>query len=178
MVIQTLLYYVGLILYNLYLHPLRHYPGPRFAAATSLYSAYRIARGTLIFDVLKLHNEYGEVVRIAPDQLLYIDPSVWKDIYRHNHGRPELRKDPRTHDGQPAGSLINAGTAHHAFLRKQLSPGFSDKALREQEPVIQRFVDLLIRKLGDASHGGQQAVDIAAWFNVSPSDALPCLLTT
>ena len=121
-------------------------------------------------DLARLHDEYGDVVRIGPNDLTYIDHSLWKEIYGYTPGRPELVKDPRSHDGLGAvPAIVNANTEHHAYLRKLLSHGFSDKALREQEPVIQRFVDLLIRRLGEESLKGEKPLDIAAWFNVSPS---------
>ncbi len=130
-------------------------------------------------DLVKLHDEYGEVLRIGPNELTYINPSVWKEIYGYNSGRPELVKDPRTHDGMgTVPAIINANTEHHAYLRKLLSHGFSDKALREQEPVIQEFVDLLIRRLGEESSKGDKPLDMAIWFNVSPICSLDHIYLT
>jgi cytochrome P450 len=165
---QTIIYFVGVGLYNVYLHPLSRYPGPRLAAATSLYFGYWIAEGLAPHHLLELHNRYGEVVRVGPNDLTYINPEAWNDIYAHRSGRQELRKDPRVHDKMgDIPSIINANTEKHASLRKMLSPGFSDKALRDQEPVIQQYVDLLVRRLEEESMDGNKSMDIAAWFNVS-----------
>ena len=47
------------------------------------------------FAVFKLHARYGDVVRIAPDELSLIDPSTWKDIMTAHKGRPLMQKDRR-----------------------------------------------------------------------------------
>jgi hypothetical protein len=35
----------------------------------------------LPYEVKKLHDRYGPVVRIAPGELSYNDPDAWQDIY-------------------------------------------------------------------------------------------------
>jgi hypothetical protein len=35
----------------------------------------------LPFSVKELHDAYGSVVRIAPDELSYNSPEAWQDIY-------------------------------------------------------------------------------------------------
>lgn len=37
----------------------------------------------------------------------------------------------------------------HTRVRRLFSPAFSDRALKEQEPLFQKYVDLLVRKLGE-----------------------------
>ena len=38
---------------------------------------------------MALHEKYGEVVRIHPEELSFISPSAWQDIYA---SRPQLPK--------------------------------------------------------------------------------------
>lgn len=49
------------ILYNLYLHPLSHFPGPKLAACSRLWLAYRelIKRESLGDLRVELHRQYG-----------------------------------------------------------------------------------------------------------------------
>lgn len=37
-------------------------------------------RGRVSQEVLKLHETYGDVVRIAPNDLSYLSASAWQDI--------------------------------------------------------------------------------------------------
>lgn len=41
-----------------------------------------------------LHEEYGPVVRIAPDELAFAGPDAWKDIYGTHNGKMSLPKNP------------------------------------------------------------------------------------
>lgn len=72
---------IGKLLYNLYLHPLRSYPGPFLARATRLYHIYYDLKGVSHLKIKELHDQYGEVVRIAPNELSYNTSQAWKDIY-------------------------------------------------------------------------------------------------
>lgn len=51
----------SVIFYRLYLHPLANFPGPRLAAASTLYRAfYQFWRdGELLHKVIELHEIYG-----------------------------------------------------------------------------------------------------------------------
>ena len=48
--------------YRLYLHPLRHFPGPKFAAITHGYEFYHdvVRHGMYIWEIEKMHQEYGK----------------------------------------------------------------------------------------------------------------------
>lgn len=48
-------------LYDLFLHPLRNFPGPKRAAIGSLYEFYYdvVKDGTYIWQIEKMHREYG-----------------------------------------------------------------------------------------------------------------------
>lgn len=60
-----------------------------------------------------------------------------------NHAN--MPKDPAwypTPDRPP--SLILANDYQHSRLRKLFAPAFSDRALAEQEPILQLYADLFI----------------------------------
>jgi cytochrome P450 len=97
--------------------------------------------------VADLHKRYGAVVRIGPNELSYIREDAWKDIYGTRSGEGQLMKDPTTAANEPGSTtgLFLAPTAEdHSRMRRNLNPGFSERALREQEPVIMTYIDLLI----------------------------------
>lgn len=165
-----MVYYSYSTIYNIYFHPLSNYPGPKFAAASSFWYARGLSRGTLAFDFLKLHDKYGPVVRVAPDELSYIDPGAFKEIYGHKvRGQPELEKDKKYHSGlanqEPV--IINADQHHHREIRRLMSHGFSDSALRGQEPLLQEYLHILRRKLAENGQDGQVPLDMVSWYNVS-----------
>ncbi|OLN81715.1 Isotrichodermin C-15 hydroxylase 15 [Colletotrichum chlorophyti] len=177
----TTVYVASYIIYNLFFHPLRHFPGPLLMRATRATYFYRLARGTLSFDVLDLHRKYGDVVRIAPDELAFADPAAWKDIMGHRTGggaQPAFEKSDMFY--RPITDLprdiITAKGPEHAMLRRQMAHGFSEKSLREQQSIIMRYVDLFIQRLREAGGGSgaveRQAVDLAFWYNCCSFDVI------
>jgi Cytochrome P450 len=165
---KILLYIFASVLYNLFLHPLRHYPGPRSWAASRIpWHRYNYA-GTYHTQVHALHKKYGPVVRLAPNELSYTSSQAIKDIYSYRKDEPhEVPKDPlsqqRTVNGSPA--ILSAGREDHARYRRLLSHAFSDKGIREQESKIQRYVDLLMQRLGEHyAMKADQPLDLVAWF--------------
>ncbi|KAI2463323.1 putative cytochrome P450 [Annulohypoxylon bovei var. microspora] len=149
-----ILFSVGRAIYNGFLHPLRKYPGPLSHRMTIIPRALSQVHGLLPFHVSELHSRYGPVVRIAPNELAFSSPQAWRDIYGHKTGGqeefPKYRGFYRVFDHVPT-SIINAETNEHGMLRRQLVGGFSDRAMRDQEPIIGSYVDLLISRLKDAT---------------------------
>ncbi|KAI1076269.1 cytochrome P450 [Whalleya microplaca] len=170
-----LIYTLGYVFYNLFLHPLRRYPGPLLMRATRATYCYKLVMGTLPFEVLDLHKHYGEVVRIAPDELSFANPQAWTDIMGHRaRGLPEFEKSDNFY--RPLSStprdIISAQREEHGLLRRQLAHGFSEKSLRGQEPIIKHYIDLLIRRLQDGCGAGEKALNLVAWYNYTTFDII------
>ena len=70
-----------IVIYNLYFHPLRKFPGPWLAAATPYYFMWKIILGQKHTSAQRLHEKYGEVVRVKPNELSFISETASKDIY-------------------------------------------------------------------------------------------------
>ncbi|KAI9150849.1 Cytochrome P474 monooxygenase [Paramyrothecium foliicola] len=162
------------VFYNLYVHPLRRFPGPYATRASLLCKLTKSYNGNFAHYVNKLHEKYGPVVRIAPNELSFIDSKAWKDIYGH-HSSHEMTKDPHTY--RPLGdlvpdSLITSSRHEHAAIRRQLSHGFSERSMRGQEPIINSYVDLLIRRLEEHSDNGWKPIDMRAWFIFTSFDII------
>lgn len=168
------IWFSGLTIYNLYFHPLRHYPGPWFTAASRGWWLYWIFQGQLSFKIKELHDQYGEVIRIAPNELSYVTPEAWKEIYGHRHGVQENIKDPNENfdDDTTHPSIIGADRHRHSQLRKLLSNAFSEKTLREQEPVMQQYVGKLIESLHKVCEGGKASLDMVSWYNYTTFDMI------
>ncbi|KAI0127879.1 cytochrome P450 [Xylariales sp. AK1849] len=168
-------YYVSIVLYNLLLHPLRSFPGPIAYRASTIPRAYLLARGTLAYHVADLHRQYGSVVRLSPNELVFSSPQAWKDIYGHKlAGQQEFPKPRafyRPEDDQPP-SVISADREDHSRIRRQLSHGFSDRSMRGQEPIIGGYVDLLIKKLHSSSAGGTKPLNMREWLNWTTFDVI------
>lgn len=131
-------------------------------------------RGQLDLSIKDFHSKYGDVVRFSPDELSFTSEQAWKDIYGHREH--PLMKDPAFYnliklgrDGAP--SIFNADKFNHPRVRKALAHAFSEKALREQEPFVKPYVDLLIEKLRGVATSGM-AADMVEWYNFTTFDVI------
>ncbi|KXX77509.1 Isotrichodermin C-15 hydroxylase [Madurella mycetomatis] len=163
------LYTVSAVIYNLFFHPLASYPGPLLNRATPLRYAWALATGNSAQYAHLLHEEYGPVVRLGPNHLSYVDPRAWRDVYGHRgaNGQEEHAKSPTFYRALMPGAatnILDAGREDHSRLRKALSHGFSEKALRSQEGRIQHFVNLLMSKLASKA-AANEPVDLVEWYN-------------
>jgi len=134
---------------------------------------YRV-RGELPFHAVELHKRYGPVVRISPDHLIYSNPQAWRDIYGHKKaGEEEFLKYEgfyRLVKHLPT-SVINAGRHEHGLLRRQLAHGFSERSMREQEPIIGSYVDLLIERLKELAET-KRVLNMREWYNYATFDII------
>ncbi|CAH0051550.1 unnamed protein product [Clonostachys solani] len=168
-------YVLGVVIYNLYFHPLAKYPGPFLAKISPIYSIWGLFRGRWPFDVHQLHLKYGPVLRTMPNELTFTDPQAWKDIYGHRQGHPQFHKDPihvgSVQDIPGSTTLTMADDANHSRQRRTLSHAFSQKALLEQESIIRGYVDLLIQKLRPFAETSQP-INMCDWFNFTTFDII------
>ena len=135
--------------------------------------------GRLPHRIKDFHQRYGSCVRVGPNELSFTSAAAWRDIYPPNFVRPYEYKDKPP--GKDAENLISASEPDHARFRKVLSPAFSDRSTRDQEPIVRRYVDLMIRKLrrqlddqdgGDGRSSESQEADVLTWYNYTTFDII------
>lgn len=157
------------IIYNLFLHPLRKYPGPKLYAISRLPLTYAWLSGSAHKRIQKLHRQYGDVVRVAPNELIFGYPEAFNDIMGHRkRGQEENGKDPDFWRGSDL-TLVGSNRERHARVRKTLSHGFSAQAMMDQEPIFRHYVNLLVEKL-KAAIASDPVQEITAWYNWATFD--------
>ncbi|KAI0845098.1 cytochrome P450 [Daldinia vernicosa] len=169
------LYVVGTIFYRLFLDPLRSIPGPLLWRLTNLPRVYHTLKGDIHVKVGELHKQYGPVLRLTPYEVVFCDPQAWKDIYGHRVGNvPEIPKWDEFYmpNTDLPRSVITAPRKDHAILRRQLSHGFSDKSMREQESLIKVYVELLIQRLHENAQNGAASLNMRDWYNWTTFDVI------
>ncbi|KAI2618578.1 putative cytochrome P450 [Hypomontagnella submonticulosa] len=143
------LYLVALVLYRLFWHPLAAFPGPRLAAITVLYEFYHdgIKGGKFIFKIKDMHDKYGPIVRISPDELHCNDPTFIDTLYAGG----SVRRDKYVYyTGQFGVSESVFGTVHHdhhRLRRSAINRFFSKASVAKLEPMIHEKLDKLYRQL-------------------------------
>ncbi|KAI1503322.1 P450 monooxygenase No.1 [Biscogniauxia marginata] len=167
-------YYVLFAFYQLLLSPLRSFPGPLLWKISLVPRAWALTRGVLPFRIAALHDRYGPIVRVAPNELSFRDANAWREIYGHRAaGEEEFQKYDKFYriiDAQPH-TILTLDRDSHSTIRRQLAHGFSDRSMRGQEPIIGAYVDLLVKRLrencssNDAVEGKGNLINLRNWFD-------------
>ncbi|KAH8778060.1 cytochrome P450 [Hyaloscypha finlandica] len=175
----TLTYFLWVLVYRLYFHPLARFPGPTLNAVSELPISFGVWRGKHVYNVKRWHDKHGSIVRIAPNELSFTDPAAWKDIYSSHPGRPNFPRDPIDSRFDPvedtgvlSTDMLVADERNHARQRRTLSHAFSVKALKGQEELITEFVDLFIHKVRETTEDGKKPIDINKWYNYLTFDVI------
>ncbi|KAK1965855.1 cytochrome P450 [Colletotrichum sublineola] len=128
--------------------PLAKFPGPRIAGITKLYEAYHVlVKNDWIENLTSLHEKYGPVVRIGPNELHFVDHQFCLE----HHKRSDLLKCDNYYGllSKLLGGLASA--AKHSRRAAGMRPIFSGQTLAEFAPTLDRHLESLHMRLSDAS---------------------------
>ncbi|KAK8070609.1 hypothetical protein PG997_010812 [Apiospora hydei] len=164
----AILYATLRFVYNAYFHPASRFPGPRIAAASNIWYAYHWGSGKYPSAVLKALKKYGDVVRVAPNELVFITPEAFNDIYNtYTNGREHFPKNDFMALGLGDDGITweQNPEKHHADAKK-LTPAFSPKALRAKEPILQKYTDAFVERMKQL-RSREEGIELKAtmdWF--------------
>jgi hypothetical protein len=160
--------FTSITIYRLFLHPLRHFPGPVPFRITKWWHFSKIVGRSDNYRLLhELHHQYGEVVRTGPNELSVVHPEAHKKIAEGNYqksawydfNRPLVTmqsvRDRKTHDAR----------------RKVWEKAFSSKSVRDYEGRIRQYSALLEEKISVAAGKGE-IVDVSALFHRFGADVM------
>ena len=127
---------------------------------------YQLAKGQLHNHIKELHDHYGPVIRLAPDELSFSDNAAWKDIYTGGNLNKGLPKHQVYHTVLGYESLFDAPDHSHSRMRKLFSKNFfSSLALATLEGRIQHYTDIFITRLKEQESSKSAVVNVQEWIN-------------
>jgi cytochrome P450 len=157
-------------------HPLARYPGPLLWRAFRLPYALNLWKGEYVHRISEMHKIYGDIVRVAPNELSFIDVQAWQDIYCPRPGHKPFPKNPiwwGDYPGRTPSIVSTPSWDAHERMRKLLLHCFSSKALRGQETSVRHHTNLLISQLNKQAAGsGKTVVNIVDWYMFLTFDIL------
>ncbi|EED13527.1 cytochrome P450, putative [Talaromyces stipitatus ATCC 10500] len=137
-------YWVYIAVFNIFWHPLAAFPGPPIAAISTLYKAYidLVSKSSFVHTLEKLHAQYGDVVRVGPNEIHFQSPSAYLEIY--NVSNRWDKEETLYHSFGEDRSSFGFLTYDEAKERKNaLSRLFSQKAIADaQALVLEKVVQL------------------------------------
>lgn len=144
---------------NLFFSPLARVPGPRSFACTKWRLAYDDFRGSRTRTIHRLHEIYGPVVRVGPNEVSYNTLTALRQIYGAGSafGRPESFYRVFDVFGQPHMFTFYSSYEHSA--RKKLLSQMYAKSTIMKSPVadsiqskVAQFLDMIKSDPVTASH--------------------------
>ncbi|KAI0453884.1 cytochrome P450 monooxygenase-like protein [Xylaria acuta] len=162
-----IIYYTAQAVYLLFFHPLAKYPGPKLAAISDLWWVWGLSSERLPFIIHDLHKKHGDVVRVGPNELSFATAEAFQDIHGHvSKGKARFLKTEFYDNDDPTPRIVGARDPEvHARQRKALSHAFSARSLRDQEEIVQKYVDGFVQQLARLGDNGKKALNISETFN-------------
>ena len=167
------LYTVCLYIYRLTLHPLAGFPGPRLAAMTLWYEFYHdfFRHGKYIFTIRDMHEKYGPIVRVTPDELHVNDPSFLPELMptagRRRHKFARLMQIFGF--AEAAGATVDHDA--HRIRRSAMSKMFSKEAVRRLEPIMKDNMEKLFFRMEEAREN-RQPINLLAMYGAFTNDLI------
>ncbi|KAH9063317.1 high nitrogen upregulated cytochrome P450 monooxygenase 2 [Lactarius vividus] len=155
------------------LHPLAKYPGPAIAKMSKLWAAYHSAMGDQHRCYKSLHDRYGDVVRVGPNELSIRDPLLIHPLL----GQGGLPKGPGWEglDGPPM-LISQCDPILHMHQRKPWSRAFSSPAMKEYEIIVAKRIRQLVGSLEAMIQRSDQkaraVVDMTKWLKYFATDLM------
>lgn len=145
-------------------------------AAFRLPYALALLRGEYVHDIYSIHERYGDVVRIAPNELSFANGQARQDIHCFRPGHKPFPKNPiwwGEFPGRTPSIVSTLDHGAHERMRKLLKNCFSAKALTGQEQTVQYHTNLMTRKLNERMHDKSGTiVNIVDWYMFLAFDIL------
>ncbi|KAH8832608.1 benzoate para-hydroxylase [Flagelloscypha sp. PMI_526] len=112
-------------------------PGPASARWSPLWLAYQVRKGRRYLEVHKLHQKYGPVVRLAPNNVSVASREAIAMVYGQGH--KALDKSPyySAFTGDKASIFSTVDREEHSRKRRIVSQAFSLHAIEDFSPVHQ-----------------------------------------
>ncbi|KAK6840445.1 hypothetical protein PG995_016199 [Apiospora arundinis] len=160
--------FASMLVYRAFLHRLRSFPGPFAARLSNLYMT-KLALQTMqpYRHFKKLHEHYGDFVRIGPMEISITEPAAFRDIYANSS---PCEKGPLYSHGYPSTTVLETRSRkEHAPKRKPWDRAFTTQALNDYEEKVGRYTNQLLGRIEE--HKGS-SFDIRRWFSFYTFDVM------
>ncbi|KAI8680400.1 hypothetical protein NCS57_00320500 [Fusarium keratoplasticum] len=142
---------VARVLYEFFLSPLKHIPGPFLAKFTDFYRAGLTTRGHVDSTTRGWHKKWGSAVRVGPNAISISDPDLIRVIYTtKNPWRKSnmYRPNDVVINGQRIQNIFNTADKNfHAKYTKPIGGFWTLTKILDLEPVMDETLSELVGHL-------------------------------
>jgi hypothetical protein len=166
--VSAVVYFVLWGIYARTLHPLAKIPGPFWPSISRTWLMWHHHKGDIEIIERVLHEKYGPILRIAPDEVVVSDPKYLPQIYPIQ--KPLEKTDwyrpwrPQGLNSQPDLFTQTNEKAHSAY-RKIVGGVYSFSSIAKNEPGMDAILELFMERLGSFADG-KEAFDFGLWLEM------------
>ncbi|TGJ77094.1 hypothetical protein E0Z10_g10785 [Xylaria hypoxylon] len=170
---------VGVTIYRLYFSPLAGFPGPKLAALTHWYEAYydlisNNGGGQFTFQIKRMHEQYGPIVRINPDELHIDDPDYYSQVYCNSSSSRPIDKSTKFkyRFGIPQATFSTTLAEPHRLRRSAIAPFFSKARVRNLNVKLETIVERVSHRLSTEYAGSGRVINITDMWGSMTADVI------
>ncbi|KAK1757195.1 Tryprostatin B 6-hydroxylase [Echria macrotheca] len=145
--------FTSIIVYRLFFHPLRKFPGPLFGRITKMYGPWTNRHGQMHIEQNKLFAKYGDIVRIAPNELLILSTDAIPKIHAAKSGC--RKRHAGVYDVVHYRGAYNLDSIldreEHRWRRQVWERAMTTSSLSSYEPLTREVCHAWLSKLQTAS---------------------------
>ncbi|CCF41908.1 cytochrome P450 [Colletotrichum higginsianum] len=171
-----LLLVVTWLVKNHYNNGLNKHSGPFLASLTDWWRFFDVKGCRPEVTHRKLHEQYGDVVRLGPNTLSFADPAALKTIYGLNKGF--VKSDfyivqQSIAKGYRLESLFSTtNNDFHSQFRRCVNSAFSMSALVQYEPFVDNTTKLFLSQTEKLFAGNPLGCDFTTWLQFYAFDVI------
>lgn len=168
LVVALSFYWVAWIIYARWFHPLRHIPGPFFASISRIWIVKHLLAGDSDNLQRRLHEKYGPLLRIAPNEVACASPDAIKIIYPIKS--PNIKTDFYPTWNNPVLNKFNDHFSQtdeklHGQRRRIVNNVYSLSNILQSEEYIDRCSQLFTKRMAEYAKE-KQVVDLGDWLQM------------
>ncbi|KAI1178015.1 cytochrome P450 [Nemania sp. FL0916] len=169
---------ICLIIYRLFFSPLARFPGPKLAATSTLYEAYydliHKGGGQMAFKIKELHEKYGPIVRVGPNEVHIDDPEFYNSVYtKSTASRPIDKLEKYKHRfGMPEATISTVEGEKHRMRRQAVAPFFSKSRINGLNDTLLEVVERISYRLKHEYAGTGRHIDVCDMWGALTADVV------
>ncbi|KAJ5601139.1 pisatin demethylase [Penicillium lagena] len=172
-IVLYLLYH--LVLFPLFRSDLRSIPGPAFAKLTDLYRLLVVRTGSAHEHHLRLHERYGPLVRLGPNNVSVGSPDAIPILYNTRTRYPKSAFYPvmgNVAHGKVVPTIFSTrDESVHETMKRPIAQVYAMTNLRTYEPLVESTESLFMSKLDKLADEGR-TFDLGTWLHWFATDVI------
>ncbi|KAK7742002.1 hypothetical protein SLS53_004586 [Cytospora paraplurivora] len=169
------------IILTKYRSGLRHIPGPFWASFSNSWKLRAVWNQRMHTENVRLHEDYGPIVRIGPNHVSVSDPQSMRTIYGVQNVFPKFNVCQSAfyplaeaiYNGKFLPTLFTTeSNEYHMHLKRAAANAFSMDVVAGLEEFADKCISTLVSRLREVSNGGKDPINPVDWMQYFAFDVL------